>query len=57
MLSLVGHMSRAMLARYSHIRIAAKVEAVRAISLRPEVQNSEMVRCESPALQPRAQAQ
>jgi Phage integrase family len=35
MLSLLGHMSRAMLERYSHIRMAAKRTAVEALSLRP----------------------
>jgi len=43
MLALMGHMSRAMLERYSHIRIAAKREAVEAITLRPVVENSEVV--------------
>jgi integrase len=38
MLSLMGHMSRAMLERYSHIRMAAKVNAVSGISLRPTTQ-------------------
>jgi hypothetical protein len=33
MLALAGHMSRAMLERYSHIRMAAKREAVEALSL------------------------
>lgn len=33
MLALAGHMSRAMLERYSHIRMKAKREAVEAISL------------------------
>ena len=32
MLALMGHMSRAMLERYSHIRMAAKREAVEALS-------------------------
>jgi integrase len=35
MLALAGHMSRAMLERYSHIRMAAKREAVRGVTLRP----------------------
>ncbi len=35
MLSLLGHMSRAMLERYSHIRMAAKRTAVEALSLKP----------------------
>ncbi|MCC6341321.1 MAG: site-specific integrase [Bryobacterales bacterium] len=34
MLSLLGHMSRAMLERYSHIRMAAKRSAVEALSFR-----------------------
>lgn len=36
MLALAGHMSRAMLERYSHIRMAAKREAVEALSLTPK---------------------
>jgi hypothetical protein len=32
MLALMGHMSRAMLERYSHIRMAAKREAVESLS-------------------------
>jgi len=43
MLALMGHMSRAMLERYSHIRMAAKREALAAITLRPRVENSEPV--------------
>jgi integrase len=34
MLALMGHMSRVMLERYSHIRMAAKREAVLALGLR-----------------------
>ena len=34
MLALMGHMSRAMLERYSHIRMAAKREAVEALTSR-----------------------
>ncbi len=33
MLALLGHMSRVMLERYSHIRMAAEREAVKALSL------------------------
>jgi hypothetical protein len=33
MLALAGHMSRAMLERYSHIRMAAKREAVESLSI------------------------
>lgn len=43
MLALMGHMSRSMLERYSHIRITAKRDAVAAITLRPKAQNSEGV--------------
>jgi integrase len=38
MLALMGHMSRAMLERYSHIRIAAKRDAVAGIRLREKVE-------------------
>jgi hypothetical protein len=47
MLALMGHMSRSMLERYSHIRLAAKREAISGITLRPKaaavVENSEAV--------------
>jgi len=43
MLALMGHMSRAMLERYSHIRMAAKREAVAGVTLRQKEQNSEVV--------------
>ncbi len=45
MLSLMGHMSRAMLELYSHIRMTAKRTAVAGVSLRQksETQNSEAV--------------
>jgi integrase len=36
MKALAGHMSAAMLERYSHIRLAAKREAVEALSLTPK---------------------
>jgi len=36
MLAIMGHMSRAMLERYSHIRMAAKRDAVKSLEL-PEV--------------------
>lgn len=36
MLALAGHMSRAMLERYSHIRMAAKRQAVEALNLTPK---------------------
>jgi integrase len=37
MLALMGHMSRAMIERYSHIRMAAKREAVETLSLEPNL--------------------
>jgi hypothetical protein len=43
MLALMGHMSRAMLERYSHIRMAAKREAVAGVTLRQKEQNSQVV--------------
>ena len=43
MLSLMGHMRRAMLERYSHIRMAAKRDAVEALSARPKSETSERV--------------
>lgn len=43
MLALMGHMSRAMMERYSHIRMAAKREAVEALTIRKESRNSEGV--------------
>ncbi len=53
MLALMGHMSRAMLERYSHIRMAAKREALAAITLRPVIENSAVVPVKVPvAAQP-----
>jgi integrase len=47
MLALAGHMSRAMLERYSHIRMAAKREAVESLAL-PKAVNANGVPKESP---------
>ena len=47
MLALLGHMSRAMMDRYSHIRMAAKREAVEALTIRKESGNSEGVPAKS----------
>jgi integrase len=53
MLALMGHMSRAMLERYSHIRMTAKREALAAITLRPVIENSGVVPVKVPvATQP-----
>jgi integrase len=43
MLALMGHMSRSMLERYSHIRMTAKREAVAGIILRPKIESSVVV--------------
>jgi len=54
MLALMGHMSRAMLERYSHIRLAAKRDALAAITLRPDMpeqtQNSDVLPVKVPVL-------
>ena len=54
MLALMGHMSRAMLERYSHIRMAAKRDAVAGIRLREKgeetFQNSEVVPVKVPVV-------
>lgn len=55
MLALMGHMSRAMLERYSHIRMAAKRDAVAGVVLRPkttDVKNSEVVPVKVPVVEP-----
>ena len=46
MLALAGHMSRAMLERYSHIRLNAKRDAVEALNL---VSNPDLVPAKVPA--------
>jgi len=51
MLALMGHMSRAMLERYRHIRMAAKREAVKALSL-PDLTKTEPVLIEVPKVSP-----
>src|SRR5262249_29168941 len=51
MLAIMGHMSRAMLERYSHIRMAAKREAMNAIRA-PKLKNSTEVVQESVQVQP-----
>ena len=50
MLALMGHMSRAMLERYSHIRMAAKVQAVAGVRLRSVWANSEGVPVKVPVV-------
>lgn len=48
MLALMGHMSRSMLERYSHIRMTAKRDAVAGVTLRQNGENSETVPVEVP---------
>ena len=50
MLALMGHMSRAMLERYSHIRMAAKRDAVSGVTLRQKVENSEVAPVKVPVV-------
>jgi integrase len=50
MLALMGHMSRAMLERYSHIRMAAKREAVAGVTLRQTERNSQVVPVKVPVV-------
>ena len=57
MLSLMGHMSRAMLERYSHIRMAAKREAVESLSVRPKTPKMEVVSTVSTTVDPPGQIQ
>ncbi len=51
MLALMGQMSRAMLERYSHIRMAAKRDAVAGITLRQKGENSEGVPVKVPVVE------
>ena len=48
MLALLGHMSRSMLERYSHIRMTAKRDAVAGVSLQGKQQNSEVLPVKAP---------
>jgi len=57
MLALMGHVSRAMLERYSHIRMAAKREAVEALSTTPRRPNSERVPTKDPTPEAKATVQ
>jgi hypothetical protein len=51
MLALLGHMSRAMLERYSHIRMAAKREAAAGVRLHGTAPNSEAVPVKVPVVE------
>jgi hypothetical protein len=58
MLALMGHMSRAMLERYSHIRMAAaKRDAMAGVTLRPIIANSEVVPVKVPVVEQAAAIQ
>ena len=57
MLALLGHMSRAMLERYSHIRMAAKREAMAGVTLAPAKQNVEGVPVKVPVVEAPARIQ
>ena len=50
MLALMGHMSRAMMERYSHIRMAAKREAVENLTTHSKSANSVVVPTKSPTV-------
>ena len=50
MLALMGHMSRAMLERYSHIRMAAKRDAVEALMMTKPGRNSDATPTKSPTI-------
>jgi integrase len=50
MLALMGHMSRSMLERYSHIRMTAKRDAVAGVTLRQAGENSEVVPVKVPVV-------
>jgi hypothetical protein len=51
MLALMGHMSRSMLERYSHIRMTAKRDAVAGVTLSQKGENSEVVPVEVPVVE------
>jgi integrase len=57
MLSIMGHMSRAMLERYSHIRMTAKREAVESLSMRPKQAKPEVASTVSTTVEQSAQIQ
>ena len=57
MLAIMGHMSRAMLARYSHIRMAAKREAVEALRTTPKPAISDRVPTKVPTVEASAKIQ
>ena len=52
MLAIMGHMSRAMLERYSHIRMAAKREAVESLNFAPKTKSTNAVPKDSTKVDP-----
>jgi hypothetical protein len=50
MLALMRHMSRAMPGRFSHIRMAAKREAVAGVTLQQKTENSQVVPVKVPVV-------
>ncbi|MBZ5634106.1 MAG: site-specific integrase [Acidobacteriia bacterium] len=57
MLALMGHMSRSMLERYSHIRMTAKRDAVAGVTLSQKGENSGVVPVKVPVLEQPARIQ
>lgn len=57
MLALMGHMSRSMLERYSHIRMTAKRDAVAGVTLSQKGENSEVVPVKVPVAERPARIQ
>ncbi len=57
MLALLGHMSRAMLERYSHIRLKAKRQAMESLNLPSEGQIQDEAPTKSPTVEPVAAVQ
>jgi integrase len=57
MLALMGHMSRSMLERYSHIRMTAKRDAMAGVTLRQKGENSEVVPVKVPVAEAPASIQ
>ena len=57
MLALMGHMSRSMLERYSHIRMTAKRDAVAGVTLYQKTDNSQVVPVKVPVVEQSARLQ
>ena len=57
MLAFMGHMSRAMLERYSHIRMTAKRDAMAGVTLSQKGENSDGVPVKVPVVEQPARIQ